>query len=282
MVQRKEIVRRGRRGIVAPLAVEAMERAWDLEEVPEGARDALFHAYLMAARAGRVEAMTNAGLHLLYGDGVPQDVRHAFRWMRKAAGLGDGVAAFNLALSYEKGPCIRPNRRLAEYWYRRAVSLGFPPARMNLAALLVQSSDKEKLKESVALYRESARLGNVKALLYVAFAYEQGRGVRKNLGRAIQIYKKAADAGNADAQCVLGWMCLNGVGGSTDILGALRWYQQSAEQGNASALFSLGQMYGEGNGVPKSRTRAARYLRLAAALGHSRSADYLKELGFEV
>lgn len=212
MVQRKEIVRRGRRGIVAPLAVEAMERAWDLEEVPEGARDALFHAYLMAARAGRVEAMTNAGLHLLYGDGVPQDVRHAFRWMRKAAGLGDGVAAFNLALSYEKGPCIRPNRRLAEYWYRRAVSLGFPPARMNLAALLVQSSDKEKLKESVALYRESARLGNVKALLYVAFAYEQGRGVRKNLGRAIQIYKKAADAGNADAQCVLGWMCLNGVG----------------------------------------------------------------------
>ncbi|WP_284661458.1 tetratricopeptide repeat protein [Myxococcus sp. SDU36] len=117
--------------------------------------------------------------------------------------------------------------------------------------------------------------------LYVAFAYEQGRGVRKNLGRAIQIYKKAADAGNADAQCVLGWMCLNGVGGSTDILGALRWYQQSAEQGNASALFSLGQMYGEGNGVPKSRTRAARYLRLAAALGHSRSADYLKELGFE-
>ncbi|WP_237081583.1 tetratricopeptide repeat protein [Myxococcus xanthus] len=156
MVQQQDKkVRRSRKAVVTPLAVEA-----------------------------------NVTLHLEHGDGIRQDVPQALRWTRKAAGLGDGVAAFNLALSYEKGTISRPNLRRAEHWYRRALALGFPPARMNLAAMLANSSRKARLKESIALYRASARLGDVKALLFVAYAYEVGRGVRKNLKRAIHIYKQ--------------------------------------------------------------------------------------------
>ncbi|QDF08027.1 tetratricopeptide repeat protein [Myxococcus xanthus] len=179
MVQQQDKkVRRSRKAVVTPLAVKAMEQAWDLETAPDASREALAHAYLMAARAGRVEAMTNVALHLEHGDGIRQDVPQALRWTRKAA---DGVAAFNLG---------RPNLRRAEHWYRRALALGFPPARMNLAAMLTNSSRKARLKESIALYRASTRLGDVKALLFVAYAYEVGRGVRKNLKRAIHIYKQ--------------------------------------------------------------------------------------------
>ncbi|NVJ01748.1 sel1 repeat family protein [Myxococcus sp. AM009] len=65
-------------------------------------------------------------------------------------------------------------------------------------------------------------------------------------------------------------MCLNGCGGPVDLLGAFKWYQQSAKQGDASSLFSLGQMYAVGN------------FKKAAAQGHARSADALKQLGFDV
>lgn len=285
MAQRQEKkARREHKAAVKPLSVEAMERAWDLETVPDASREALAHAYLMAARAGRVEAMTNVALHLEYGDGIRQDVPEAMRWMRKAARLGDDVAAFNLAQCYEKGNGQRgrPNLRLAERWYRRSLSMGFPPARGNLARVLSMSSRKARVKEAIALCLADARLGDLKGLRFVAECYEMGRCVRKNLKRAIQLYKQAAEAGDAGAQCVLGWMCLNGVGGPVDLLGAFRWYQQSAKQGDASALFSLGGMYLDGNGAPKSKARAIQCFKEAAEQGHAKSMESLKELGVEV
>ncbi|AKQ63380.1 TPR repeat, SEL1 subfamily [Myxococcus hansupus] len=266
------------------MAVEAMERAWNLETVPESSREAMAHAYLMAARAGRMEAMTNVALHLEHGDGIRQDVPEAMRWMRKAAGLGDDVAAFNLALCYEKGkgPSGRPNLRLAERWYRRSLALGFPPARANLATVLAKSPRGARMKEAIALFLADVRRGDLKNLRYVAECFELGRGVRKNLKRAIQLYKQAAEAGDAGAQCVLGWMCLGGVGGPVDLLGAFKWYQLSAKQGDASALYSLGGMYLDGEGAPKSKARAIQCFKKAAEQGHAKSMASLKALGVEV
>ncbi|WP_255442013.1 MULTISPECIES: tetratricopeptide repeat protein [Corallococcus] len=281
-MKRKEGVRHPEEGSIEPLAIAAMEQAWELEEDAEASREALFHAYLMAARAGRVEAMTNAGLHLMYGDGTRKDVREALGWMRKAARLGDDVAAFNLGLFYGKGQDVRQDRRLAERWYRRAMDLGFPPAKGNLATLLYFGRNKEKWKEAVVLCRALARNGDMAALCTVADAYERGRGVRKNLGKAIQLYKKAAAGGDAEAQSILGWMCINGVGGARDVLGAIRWYQEAAKQGHVSGFFSLGHIYAEGDGVPKSKARAVRYYRMAAAAGHPRAANCLKALGVEM
>ncbi|GHG95020.1 tetratricopeptide repeat protein [Comamonas sp. JC664] len=285
MAQRPEKkVRRSRKATVTPLSVKAMERAWNLETGPEDSREAMAHAYLMAARAGRVEAMTNVALHLEHGDGIRQDVPEAMRWMRKAAGLGDGVAAFNLALCYEqgRGPGVRPNPRLAEQWYRRSLALGFPPSRGNLAAVLSKSPRQERMKEAIALWLADARRGDVKNLRFVAECFEVGRGVRKNLKRAIQLYKQAAEAGDAGAQCVLGWLCLEGVGGPVDLLGAFKWYQLSAKQGDASALYSLGGMYLDGNGAPKSKARALQCFKKAAEQGHAKSKASLKELGVDV
>ncbi|WP_244219678.1 tetratricopeptide repeat protein [Corallococcus interemptor] len=281
MERKKRQVSRQKKSSVEPLKVAAMDQAWNLEQDAEASREGLFHAYLVAARAGRVEAMTNAGLHLVYGDGVRKDVKQALKWMRKAARLGDDVAVFNLGVFYGKGRGGIINKRLAERWYRRAVALGFPPAKGNLADLLYFSRSRKKWKEAVALYRQLARNGDIAALYNLANAYERGRGVTRNLRKAIQLYKKGAAAGDAEAQCVLGWMSLNGVEGARDVLGAIRWYQEAAKQGHVSGFFSLGQIYAEGDGVPRSKARAARYYRLAADAGHPRAAACLKALGVE-
>ncbi|MCP3059575.1 sel1 repeat family protein [Myxococcus sp. K38C18041901] len=259
--------------------IAAMERAWDLEDVPDMPRRALFHAYLVAARAGRIEAMTNVGLHLMYGDGVQRDAGQALRWLKKAVAQGDSVAAFNLGLFYEQGTQIRKNRRLAENWYRRAVAIGLSEAQSNLANLLFASPIPSQWAEAVILYRASARRGSAAAIYSLATAYEQGKGVKQSLERAIRLYEKAANLEDVNAQCTLGWLLLNGARGSPDYLGAIRWYQRAAKQGSTSAFFSLGQIYSEGLGVPKSKTRAVQHFRSAASAGHSKAAERLRQLG---
>jgi TPR repeat protein len=112
----------------------------------------------------------------------------------------------------------------------------------------------------------------------LALAYEQGRGVRKNLRRAMELYAQAAELGDVDAQLALGWAFLNGMVDPPDYMSAFRWYRQAAKQGSASALFSLGQMFMEGLGVPCSRGRAARYFRAAAAAGHAKATELLRDL----
>ncbi|MFP2896835.1 tetratricopeptide repeat protein [Corallococcus sp. 4LFB] len=118
------------------LADAAMGRAWTIEQTRPDDRKALFEAYLAAARLGKMEAMTNVGLHFLLGDGVRRDPKRSRMWIERAATLGDDLAAFNLGLAYDNGNGVRKNKGLAEAWYRRAIALG-AAAEGSLAHLLL-------------------------------------------------------------------------------------------------------------------------------------------------
>ncbi|MDY7226203.1 SEL1-like repeat protein [Hyalangium rubrum] len=260
------------------LADAAMERAWALEEAPVRDAEALFHAYLVAARAGNVDAMNNVGLHYAYGDGVRRDAALGARWLRRAALKGDALAAFNLGLFYAQGRGLRKNPAMARKWYWRSLSSGNLDAAANLADLLFASKDPKDWPQAVALYRQSMKRGNTAARYNLGLAYEQGKGTRRNRKKALQLYREAAEAGDVDAQLALGWCYLNGVGGPQDSLAAFRWYEQAARQREPRALFSLGEMFLEGLGIPPSQERALRYLRAAAELGHARSRRWLKHL----
>jgi TPR repeat protein len=260
------------------LADAAMARAWALEKAPVRDAQSLFHAYLVAARAGNVEAMNNVGLHYAYGDGVPRDAVLGARWIRRAAVQRDAVAAFNLGLFYEKGRGVRKNKRAARRWYRQALAGGYREAAGNLADLLFASEDPKDWPEAVRLYRKLVKRGSANARYNLGLAYERGKGTRRNRKKALRLYGELAQAGDVDAQLALGWCYLNGVGTPMDALAAFRWYEQAARQREPRALFSLGEMFLEGLGIPASRERALRYLRAAAELGHARSRRWLREL----
>lgn len=61
--------------------------------------------------------------------------------------------------------------------------------------------------------------------------YEQGRGVRANIGRAIRLYCKAAKKGQATAQYRLGWIYAHGRRGvKRDDALAVTWFTKAAKQ----------------------------------------------------
>ncbi|WP_253899780.1 tetratricopeptide repeat protein [Corallococcus carmarthensis] len=263
---------------VRRLADAAMDKAWAIEETRPDDRKALFEAYLAAARLGKMEAMTNVGLHFLYGDGVRRDPKRSRMWTEKAAGLGDDVAAFNLGLAYDNGRGARKNKGLAEVWYRRAAAMGFAIAEGNLAYLLFESTEPHRQQEAVRLYRKHARQGHPIPAYNVGLAYELGKGVRKNLKRANAYYESSAKGGYAEAQLALGYNYSNGVGLVPDAMRAFGWFRLAAKQGHASASFNLGLMFANGEGVPKSKARALRHFRDAADLGHAKAARWLRKL----
>ena len=60
-----------------------------------------------------------------------------------------------------------------------------------------------KQQEAAEQYREAAEMGNVKAQFKLAWCYEKGVGVKKDMEAAVRWYRKAAAQGDAAAQTAL-------------------------------------------------------------------------------
>jgi len=56
------------------------------------------------------------------GEGIPQDVREAAIWYRKAADQGDAVGEFNLGTMYDRGEGVPQNRQTAAELYRKSAN----------------------------------------------------------------------------------------------------------------------------------------------------------------
>lgn len=74
-----------------------------------------------------------------------------------------------------------------------------------------------------------ARRGDADAQYFVGNAYEEGRGIQKNLEQAFIWYSKAAKQNQYKAQYRLGYLYENGLGVKQDIKKAMEWYKQAAK-----------------------------------------------------
>src|SRR2546421_93529 len=90
-----------------------------------------------------------------------ENVENAFYWYQKAAGNGNDVAMYNLAICYENGEGTEKNLEKAFYWYQKA-----------------------------------AENGNDVAMNNLAICYKNGEGTEKNLEKAFYWYQKADENGN--------------------------------------------------------------------------------------
>ena len=73
-----------------------------------------FEALLKAAEKGDGEMQSNLGMRYLEGEGVEQNYKEAYKWLRKAAEQG---YSFNLAQMYATGEGIEKNLREAYAWF---------------------------------------------------------------------------------------------------------------------------------------------------------------------
>jgi len=115
----------------------------------------------------------------------------------RAAGLGDGDAAFELYVLFSTGTGVERDEAEGRRWLDRAVELGQPRALYNMGA-----------------------------------AHATGEGAPQDMALAVSYYERAADAGNARAAATLGIMYLTGGGVAEDPDRAARWLDLADELGH--------------------------------------------------
>lgn len=112
-------------------AAPAQYRLGRIYDVEDGYKDTdrAIDWYLKAAEGGNVDAMHSLGY--VYAENG--ELKHAFRWKKKAADSGSAAAQFDVGLQYEKGvgTAINPDQALA--YYDRAARQGYGRAMINLA-----------------------------------------------------------------------------------------------------------------------------------------------------
>jgi len=124
-------------------------------------------------------------------------------------------------------------------------------------------------EQAVSEWRPLAQAGDPRARAMLAFAYEHGYGVPRDLITATALYEQSARQGVAAVQHDLGSRYFQGHGVPKDFELAVSWWQRAAEQGIASAQFNLGLMLAKGLGVERDDAAAIGWLQAAATQNHA-------------
>ncbi len=225
--------------------------------------------YRKAADLGNSIAAYNLATMLRNGEGVAEDAGQAVQWYRKAAEAGHPNAMNRLGLMLDLGEGITQNDVEAVQWYRKAAEAGIASAMFNLGTMLRTGEGVvEDDAEALVWYRKSAELGDVDAMNRLGLMLDAGEGTAENNEEAVVWYRKAADLGLATAMFNLGAMLRNGDGVAEDDVQSVAWYRKAADLGDAGAMNRLGLMMDLGEGTTENNTEAVAWYRKAADLGN--------------
>jgi len=247
------------------------------------------------ANAGCGEAARTIAWHFFHGtDGVEKDTELHFRWLVKAAELGDAKAQCrigseynqmsnydaarkwfdkaaaqgnadamnNLGALYYKGQGVEKNISTAAEWYLKAAMKGNSHAQYTYGALL--DIDMNQHEDAMKWYLKAAAQGDANAMNYLALLYFNGKGVERNVSTAAEWFLKAASKGDREAQCNYGNILFEEMGQYED---AMKWYMKAAAQGHAEATHNIGTLYFRGDGVEQNKWTAREWWEKAAAYG---------------
>jgi TPR repeat protein len=134
----------------------------------------------------------------------------------------------------------------------------------------------------VRFYEAALAREDIYAMRNLAIAYQQGKGVGKDLQKAKDLFEKASDGGHPQAPTDLGAMYFNGTGVAKDIATAVKWYGIGAERGDYWAAANLAFIYAKGPAKMRDVQKSVEFAGLAVALdkyGESpKNRDFLKSL----
>ena len=201
---------------------------------------------------------------------------------------------------------VPANKKEALSYYSKGASSHKKAA--SSAALQTLSKDKEFASEMFKVQEEKAAQGDMEAKKMLAWYYQTGTGVEKNIKRAVELYKetknyaelvkifnqnqetadildflsKSAEGGNPELQYMLARIYLEGKFVKADPNAALKWYEKAAASGNMEAMYQVGMMKSPLNtavelygamppaaaAIKKDGKAAAEWFKKAAQKGH--------------
>lgn len=135
---------------------------------------------------------------------------------------------------------------------------------------LISTAQATKIDERIFTFQHKvAKNGNVKAAYKVAFMYEMGRGVEKDLNKAKQWYKKAVTSNFTAAKHRLTYLEIKQIGFQAKHRTWLKDAIKDADAGDDNVMFMLANMYEDGTGVKNDPELARRYYQHATAKGNA-------------
>ncbi|KAI9323865.1 hypothetical protein BX666DRAFT_1891131 [Dichotomocladium elegans] len=220
------------------------------------------------------DALYHLGEMHITGKGVPHpDSSKAMKYFESAADNGHMLAQYMVG-HYSQHADNLPR---AIDQYRRACLQGYVKAMAALGILLIKhhKTFPDLFSEAQKWLQCAAEKDEPTAILQLAYLYEEGKLVEKNIQHAFVLYEKylalcppSRVANHAELHRVMGLHYREGgTDLKTDYQAALRHLTIAADTGLASAQRSLGFMYRLGLGIPVDTHEARRLFRLAANQG---------------
>lgn len=156
-----------------------------------------------AAHAARLEGMYRRALYHERGFGCPVSLTLAYKWMAQAALEGLPKAQVELAryLMNGKGCPRAPREALALLHSVAHKSPTTPHLFFYLGHMFINGlgMPHPDLKMARIFFQFGAKLKDPRATNNLAYMYEQGLGVSRDIGKALRLYKQAAALGCKDA-----------------------------------------------------------------------------------
>jgi hypothetical protein len=189
--------------------------------------------------------------------------------------MGDVPAQNNLGIKYAYGKGVEVNYPEAVIWFTRAAEAGNAEAQGNLGLILRDGMGgvAQDYLAAAGWMALAGSQGHVASQSRLAWMFEKGLGMPKNMIEAARWFQMAADAGDLESTTHLGWLYETGAIGLTssgkpDWVAALKWYQRAAAGNDASAQYHLGLLYRDGIGVAKNEAEARVWFKKAADQGY--------------
>lgn len=209
------------------------------------------HIWQTLASTGNTEALFNLGILAEDGLGEPRDMDKAIRLYTAAAEAGGFKAQYRLGMLYSSGGVPRDPDK-ARHYLSQAAAAGDTDAAARLAALSAPDERMPSLFEqaeihanrgeheaAAKLYRQLADQDDHRARTRLAWMFEAGRGVERDLATAARLFIASAQAGDAEAQYAVGVMYMTGRGQPHDPATARHWLQKAAAQNHPAASAAL-------------------------------------------
>jgi TPR repeat protein len=230
------------------------------------------------------------------------DMANGVLLLRRAAGLGHGMAAYNLGVLHHQGSDgVRRSAPEAAKWYRIACDKDCSPAFLNLAQMHFRKEIPDSREdEGWRLLRRGAELGDVGA----QFGLGRRLWNENEGGDAVESLRWISAAAEQDfgrALIIKGAMLIDGVGCAPDPEGAVACFRRAAElgisgvdaalrlaeerirngppiileeveakaeAGDVASIFLLGQCHERGVKGEPDHSKAADYYEIAIRHGH--------------
>jgi localization factor PodJL len=156
--------------------------------------------------------------------------------LRQSAAEGDPRAQHAIALRYAQGQGTPQNLTEAARWLERAASAGLAPAQYRLGAMYERGQGVVKdLGRARSWYQAAAEKGNVKAMHNLAVSLSGRESGNPDYALAAKWYGEAAGYGLGDSQFNLGILAEHGLGLTVNLPEAYKWFALAAKAGDAEA-----------------------------------------------